>query len=139
MKSFLRSPTHSFFGAALVGLFLLLVGIACTAGGRDPSPSRLPDVIDLEEIHASSASNVWDLIHQVRPNWLRSRGPSSLRDPAPVYPVVYLGDMSYGPLETLRGFSIIGVQEIRFIGATTATTRFGSGHAGGIIQLLVRR
>ena len=125
--------------AALAGSALLLAGSACTAGGTSPMASRSQNVIGVEEIQGSTASNAYDLIQQVRPNWMRSRGPGSLRDPQPVFPVVYLGDISYGPMESLRGFPTNGIDEIRYINATTATTRFGSGHAGGVIQVFIRR
>jgi hypothetical protein len=136
------TPLPRVLASALVGIpgsVLLIFGAACTAGAGTPPPSRASEVIRAEEIQASSASNAYDLIRQLRPNWLRSRGPGSIRDPQPVLPVVYLGDISHGPVETLQGFSTNGIQEIRYINATTATTRFGSGHAGGVIQLFVRR
>ena len=136
LSSFRTRPSL-FAGVLLLGL--LLQGAACSPATRSASPSRASEVIRIDEIETSTASNAWDLVHQLRPNWLRSRGPASIRDPQPVYPVVYFGDINYGPLETLRGLATTGIEEIRFIGATTATTRFGSGHSGGVIQVVVRR
>ena len=39
----------------------------------------------------------------------------------------------------LRSFPTGGIAELRFINATTATTRFGNGHAGGVIQIVPRK
>ena len=139
MKPSPLSKRRSPLLAALAGSALLLAGSACSAGGKSTMASRSQNVIGVEEIKGSTASNAFDLIQQVRPNWMRSRGPASLRNPQPVFPVVYLGDMSYGPMESLRGLPTNGIDEIRYINATTATTRFGSGHAGGVIQVFVRR
>jgi hypothetical protein len=130
-------------GAA--GLLLLtsfsisLLSSACASSGEREAPSRATTVIRLEEIQASSASNALELIQQLRSHWLRGRGPTGFRDPQPTLPIVYFEDISYGSLESLRGFSTQGIAEIRFIDPTTATMRFGTGHAGGIIQVIPRR
>jgi len=124
---------------AFASLGLLLLSTACATSGRSEAPSRPSTFIALEEIQASSVSNVFELIQQIRPQWLRGRGATSLQDPRPVLPVVFLGEMSFGPLETLRGFATQSVEEIRYIDARTATIRFGTGHAGGIIQVVPRR
>jgi len=139
MKPCPSPRTRIHFLAAMAGLSLLLASAACASGTQGRSPSRSSNVIGQEEITASSAGNAFDLIQQVRPSWLRGRGSTSLRDPQPVLPVVYLGEINYGTVESLRGFATNGIQELRYIDATTATTRFGSGHGGGVIQVVLRR
>lgn len=119
---------------------LLLVLAACGGGARVGTGSTLtPDLIGPEEISASSATNAYDLISQVRPNWLRGRGTPNLRGSQAPLPVVYLDDRRQGAVEVLRTFPIGSVAELRYINATTATTRFGNGHAGGVIQVVPRR
>ena len=127
-------------GSLPVGVFVLalLLG-ACVPGGRSASPpTRSADLVDLEEIEESTATNVYDLLTQIRPNWLRGRGNSNLRG-GEALPVVYIAGVRQGSVETLRGLSTLGVRELRFIDAPTATMRYGSGHSGGIIQVTVRR
>jgi hypothetical protein len=101
--------------------------------------SLAPDVIGRDEMDASSATNAYDLIGQVRPNWLRGRGSPSIRSRTVELPIVYLEDRRQGPLEILRSFPTADISELRYINATTATTRFGNGHAGGVIQIVPRR
>lgn len=122
-------------------LVLLALGTTgCGSAGRPASGSRLaPDVILLEEIQQSSASNAYDLVSQVRPNWLRGRGTSSFRSTRVELPAVYIDDRPQGQLEVLRSFAIQSLAELRYINATTATTRYGEGHAGGIIQVVLLR
>ncbi len=121
-------------------LALLLAAAACGGAGRVGMGSSLtPDVIGRDEMDASSATNAYDLISQVRPNWLRGRGTPSIRNSAVQLPVVYLEDRRQGALEVLRSFPTAGIAELRYINATTATTRFGNGHAGGVIQIVPQR
>lgn len=113
---------------------------ACGSAGRPATGSSLsPDVILLEEIRQSSASNAYDLVAQVRPNWLRGRGTPSIRNRQVELPVVYLGDRPQGQPEILRTFAVHSLAELRYVNATTATTRYGDGHAGGVIQVILLR
>ena len=140
MKLLLLCRTRSIGLVALAGLSALVGGAACAAGSHEQEgrPSRSSTVIGFEEIRASSVSNALELIQQARPAWLRSRGSTSLRDAQPTLPVIYVGQMSYGSLENLRDFELQAIQEIRFIDARSATTRFGTGHTGGVIQVVLR-
>ena len=127
-------------GLVLIASFSIsLLSSSCASSGEREAPSRATTVIRFEEIQASSASNAYELIQVARPSWLRGRGPTGFRDPQPTLPLVYLEDISYGSLESLRGFSTQGIAEIRFIDPPTATMRFGTGHTGGIIQIIPRR
>lgn len=113
---------------------------ACVAGGSSSgSPSRFSNVVEMDEIETSTATNAYDLLQQVRPLWLRSRGSADLRGGAPVLPVVYVTGVRQGGLEVLRGISTLTVRSIRYVDATSATTRYGEGHSGGVIDLTLRR
>ena len=117
---------------------LLLAVAACGGAARGGMGSSLtPDLIRRSEIDASPTTNAYDLISQVRPNWLRGRGAPNLRS-GPELPVVYLEDRRQGDLDVLRSFATTGIAELRFISATAATTRYGDGHGGGIIQIILR-
>lgn len=125
----------------LACLTLLPAPAACGGGATHGAlgSSLSPDLIGLDEIEASNTTNAWDLITQVRPNWLRGRGTPSLRNSQVPLPVVYLEDRRQGDLNVLRSFPTGGIEELRYISATTATTRFGNGHSGGVIQIVPRK
>lgn len=66
----------------------------------------------------------------------RARDPGSPR----VGVVAYVDDVRLGDLEQLRTVQRGTVREIRYIrGATDATTRWGTGHSNGVIQVIVKR
>lgn len=127
--------------ASLAFLALLPALAACGGGAAHGSlgPSLTQDLIGLDEIEASTTTNAWDLINQARPNWLRGRGTPSLHYSQIPLPVVYVEDRRQGDLDVLRSFPTGGIEELRYINATSATTRFGNGHAGGVIQIVPRR
>jgi hypothetical protein len=131
-----RGPSRA---AMAVGLVLLLGAgaVGCAASG-ERGPSRNPDLITRAEIDESSAPNAYDLVQQARPRWLSSRGASTLQQSGGDMPLVYVGERRHGGIETLRGFSIDGIESLRFINAANATTRYGSGHTGGVVQITLR-
>jgi len=124
--------------ASALAAAALLVG-GCTPGGSPASASRNANVIRTAEVEASTATNAYDLVHQLRPTWLRGRGSPDLRGSPPDLPIVYIGTTRQGPMETLRGIPTNGILELRFINAVTATTRYGNGHGGGVIEVVLRR
>lgn len=123
----------------LVGLVVVLAATGCTfGGGSAAAPGRSSDRITLEEIEASGVPTAWELVSRLRPNWLRGRGSPDLRGSSPVLPVVYVAGVRQGGIETLRGILRSGVREMRYLDAITATTRWGEGHAGGVIEVQLR-
>jgi hypothetical protein len=53
--------------------------------------------------------------------------------------VVYLDSNRYGTMASLRQLSLGGVQEVRYYGASEATNRYGTGHTGGAILVMMSR
>lgn len=125
--------------AAAFTLAATLLAGACTPGGQSTSSSRNSDVIHTYEVEESTATNAYDMVRQLRPNWLRGRGSPNLRGGSPTLPMVYVGTVRQGSVETLRAISTIAILEMRYVDATTATTRYGNGHSGGVIEVALRR
>lgn len=88
-----------------------------------------------DEVRDTPASNLYDALARLRPQWLRSRGRSSLTQPGSTTPVVFVAGVEYGPLSSLREMYVDQVRRVEFINARDATTRFGTGHAGGVIMV----
>ena len=121
-------------------LFFLLLG-ACqsVSGGGGPGPSSL-NSITVEELSAYPGSTVFQAVQRLRPAWVRPRvttvrGASGER----YYPHVFVDGIPRGELEILNGMNIQEVQEIRYLSASDATTRFGTGYPGGIIEVMTRK
>lgn len=119
--------------------FALVVAAGCTSARSTASAPvhRTGTTLDANDIASTGATNVYDAIQRLRPQWLTSarirRGGSG--DDL----VVYLDSNRYGSTNSLRQISLGGVQEVRYFGATEATNRYGTGHTGGAILVLMSK
>jgi len=132
----------------LVPLLVVVVNVGCASGGAASGTAARSkgsqDVIVEAEItsRARDATNALQIIEQLRPQMLRSRGSSSLAPNATAedaLPRVYVDEISYGNLNSLSNLNSIQIREIRFIKAADATTRWGTGHAGGVILVTTKK
>jgi len=103
--------------------------------GNDTLGMRNRSVLTMEEIQAARAPgrNAHDLISQLRPEYMRTRGVTSMRTPEPSTATVYVDGMRYGELESLKSLPATQVIRVEYINAADATTRFGTDHVGGAI------
>lgn len=145
------------------------VAAACASGGSSPpamgaSPAvataaadsaaqgttrRRGDVISREEIAAAQgrAQNALEVIQGLRPQMLRPRvgttssmsGGAGSDASGMVSLVVYLENQRMGDVQQLVNVTIDQLREIRYISPADATTLWGTGHAGGVIQVFLRR
>ena len=131
---------RSFLRLAAVAL-VALSGACATSGTAAARPNQ--NVISTEEITQSAAPNAYDLIQRLRPNYLRTRGavhgtPEGKNKLEPVDVVVYLNENRLGMSDQLRQISTLDIREIRYFNASEATTRWGTGHSAGAIQVVTR-
>jgi hypothetical protein len=100
-------------------------------------------VITAAEIaeRAAEASNALQIVQKLRPQMLASRGRFSPADSseAGALPRVVVDGVAYGPIENLANLNAISVGEIRYLNATDATTRFGTGYVGGVIVVTTKK
>jgi hypothetical protein len=92
-----------------------------------------------EEMAATTATNMYDALIQLRPQWftnVRRRGLTS-RDQAGVAAelIVYVDGVKQEGVESLRQLAVIGVLEVTYYDAATATNRYGTGHSAGAIAI----
>ncbi len=104
-----------------------------------PAPTqtrlRTSNLIEHAEIEASTAVDAYALVQEARPLWLHSRGVVSIQDPTAGVLQVYLNGMQYGDVSRLRELMRTEIREIHFYGAAEAQQRYGTGHAGGVIEV----
>lgn len=124
-----------FLALSLV-LVLSLGACASTASTGYAGSGR--DVIGSEELRAEEdrTQNAYELIRRERPRWLRSRGSSFSGDRT--LPRVIVDGADYGPARALRDFRVSDIEEVRYLSASDATTRFGTGYMGGAILVATR-
>ena len=68
----------------------------------------------------------------------RDRIQATPANPSPVYARVYLDDLFYGEIESLYNIPSNSIERIEYLGSLDATTRYGTGHMGGVIRVTTR-
>lgn len=120
-------------------LILAIVASACGSGTRleNSAPSSSRNVLTREQILETQAGTALDALRSLRPSWLRPRGTATSMQPPPI--MVFIDNVRSGAsLERLASIDVSSVEEIRWINARDATTRWGTGVAGGVIQVITR-
>lgn len=126
-------------------LALLGAALALTACGasRTTKPERDRNLITADEIATVEATTAYDVVTRLRSEFLRSRGPvSATMGRATQRPAVtvFLDGVEAGPAEqALRQIPAAHVREIRLYRAGDAATKYGSRHAGGVIEVRTTR
>jgi hypothetical protein len=138
--------------AAALFAALALAGCASGGGGNGegqpgaplsataPAEVTEPNVLTAAQLRQTDTSTLWDALRRLRPQWLQARADISLVDAdGGGRAVVYLHGIRHGELSTLRQFNIDKVLRVEFIDGRDATTRFGTGHGGGVIMVDLNR
>jgi len=120
-------------------VLLSLVAAACTAGSRGPGePRRDRNLLTQEEMAPLESFTAWEAVQRLRAMWMRPGGIRNSANPAGHYPTVFVDGAPYGPMEVLRTFRVLDLEEIRYVSATDATIRYGGQYQGGVILLKTR-
>lgn len=122
-------------------ILALMLGVGACASTKPPGAARQPrdlTVLSGEELLSQAGSNLYDQIRRVRPNWLRSRGVTSLTQGGDEI-VVYRDGVRQGGLSILRDFPVESVEIVRFLSGPEAASRFGLDHQSGAILVTTRK
>jgi len=129
---------------SLVALAAVTITAACASGSGGGSSSSAPRtdayVITAAEIAHIGATDAYEAVEKLRPNFLRERGQTSLMDPAAtdVAPNVYLNDTRMGDISTLHDIPTDNIVTIKYWNDKESQTRFGVGNVSGVIQVTTR-
>lgn len=125
---------------AWVAIAVAIILVGCTQASTAASPDADSTTITQEQIESLHATNAYGVVAALRANFLASRGRVSSDPRIPAVPVrVYVDDTSYGGANSLRDIPIEQIEEIRFYQAYEAQYKFGTGNAGGVIQVITKR
>ena len=112
---------------------------ACSSPRLAPDRRSNPQLITEDEVVASVATTAYELIHNLRPNFLTYRGETSFdRRTSRPYPNVYVDDQPFGTVSILHSIPSSDVSSVRLYRAPEAMTKFGTGNAGGVIAISTR-
>ena len=114
------------------------------AAGAAPRPIRGSlNLITSAEVESAGNDvvNAYDLVQRLRPGMMRARNltAGNTGDGNVFGVIAYVDDIRLGDVEQLRTVMRATVREIRYISALDATTRWGTGHSNGVIQVLIKR
>ena len=123
-------------------LFLMVfLAAACASGGGGSSsgePRQDRNRLTAQELEPLSQFSAWDAVQRLRPMWTRPGGIRNSANPAGHYPHVFMDGSPYGDLEILRTIRVENVAEMRYVGATDATIRYGGQFQGGVILVATK-
>ena len=118
----------------------VLAGLSMTACAAANTPPSRPsfreagrDVITASEIVSSRVTDVYQAVLQLRPEFLRRRFARPVSSFAPGTVAVYLDDLRFGNVETLKYIPLGQVRLIRFLSPNDAEVRWGGTHPAGAI------
>lgn len=118
---------------AFVATFAVTVGLAgCASGGGGGSGGGSANRLTAESMVDVQQLDAYQAVQRLRPQWLRSRGNT-------VPQVVTDGMRQPAGLDALRQYRVSELEEMRYMSATEATNRFGTGFDGGAILVSTRR
>ncbi len=122
----------------LVSLSATLV-IACASSGTRSDSSPPPrGVLTAEILSETQESDLYQAVQRLRPQWLRARGAARISG-GNLTVSVYVNDVRRGQVGFLRTIQLEAVQRVQFLTGTEATTRWGTGVAGGVILVTLTR
>jgi hypothetical protein len=137
----------------LFAIALALGSVACSSGGGGSAPAAgdaprpssrgSQNLITEAEILqlGQGLENAFDIVERLRPSMLRSRASTfgSQRTGEEILVVAFVDDVRLGEVTNLRTIPRLQVREIRYISATDATQRWGTGYGSGAIQVISKK
>jgi len=122
----------------LVGVLLLAACAYATRAGENQA-GESQNVISRADLDGIVAGTAFEAIERLRPRWLQPRGPTSMLEPQGTPPTVFVDGRPAGDLTALNVIPTEEIAELRYVSPTEATTRWGTGVSGGVIEVVTGR
>ena len=124
-------------GASLIVFSVL----ACSQSAldREGKPTPSPNLITADEISKTSAQNAMEAIQKLRPTMLRRAQISSANAQSRGETVIYIDNTRYGAVDNLRQIPASSIALVRYFSASESQLKWGSGHPGGVIEVVTKR
>ena len=114
-------------------LLALVLGVTgCASGGTAGGSRGNANLITREELQTVDNLSGYEAVQRLRPRWIQMRGGTDIP------PVVFLDGANMGGPETLRTIQASSIREMRYRDGRDATTRYGTGYGGGVIEVVTR-
>lgn len=109
---------------------------ACASGGTGSESRRDQRTLGAEELQASGYQDAYSAVQALRPQWLWTRGTTSITQTETVK--VYLDGSLMGSVDQLRSIPVRSIASIRHLDGLEATNRWGLDHGLGAIMVSTR-
>ena len=106
-----------------------------TSAAASRGNSRLIVRAELDQLAGRSA---WEAVEVHNLRWLQPRRGASINS-GPSYARVVIDGAVRGELNELRRMSAENIETMRYLSAPDATTKYGTGYPGGVIEVTMRR
>ncbi|CAN5399778.1 hypothetical protein BH24GEM3_BH24GEM3_23970 [soil metagenome] len=132
-------------------LLAAAIGVGCASSAEGNGAQQPTEVITAQEIAGVEVNDAFEAVQRLRPQLLRTRSTATVRSAGPegqptgiatqsgTELTVYVDNLRVGGVEALRNISARRVQEIRYVNARDATTRYGTGHIGGVLEVRLKQ
>jgi TonB-dependent Receptor Plug Domain len=141
--------------ARVLALSVTLGLPACASGSGGGGGGASANVITQRQIDDAGVDDTYQLIQRYKSRWLRPARNQNITSGTTagsltggsdgdvvagqeLYARVFVDDHPYGEIDSLRSIDPRSIESIEFISSTDATTRYGTGYIGGIIQVHTR-
>lgn len=125
--------------AAALLAAVCLTSSACASSGKPPRHLANANLITADDIARVGATNALEAVQRLQPRMLeKRRGPTSinLEDQAQIN--VYVDGTRMGGIDALPLVQAAAIVEIRYLSASEATIRYGTGNAAGAIVITTK-
>jgi hypothetical protein len=89
------------------------------------------------ELDSFPGQSAFDAVEMLRRRWTQSQRGSSFSGPR--YARVVVDGTVRGELDELRRFNTYNIETMRYLSASDATTKYGTGYMGGVIEVTTIR
>ena len=124
----------------VLGSMLMLATSAQAQEQKKEKPkSGGANLITQAEIEYANVNTAHEAIQRLRPRMLQRRMGTPTDKGEQSELLVYVDEARYGSVDQLASISASTIKEIRFFSPADATTKWGTGHAEGVIQVIMKK
>lgn len=127
----MRASTSSNTVVLAMALALGLAGCASAGGSAGRVEGATANRIVRAELEPLGQITPLQAIDRLRPRWLQGRGGDT--------PNLHINGSRMNNVQDLNSYQLSDIEQMEFMSANDATTRFGTGYTGGVILVTTIR
>ena len=96
-------------------------------------------VITAQQLESANVTTMQEALFRLRPSLFTHRAAFAVSDQYRGYPVLYVDGRLQGGLDLLNTIPLNAVRSVQILSGNEAHARFGRYHAGGVLEVNIRR